>query len=60
MRRNRIRKDRSFRYIIHILFMKIEHCIDEQSFFKVGIGKLSTFCLMPSRDFDAVGIFVIA
>jgi hypothetical protein len=40
--------------------MKIEHCIDEQSFFKVGIGKLSTFYLMPSRDFDGVSIFVIA
>jgi hypothetical protein len=46
MRRKPIRKARSFRYIIHILFMKIEHCIDEQSLFKVGIGKLSTLYLI--------------
>jgi hypothetical protein len=38
MRRKQIRKDQIFRYTIHIWFMKIEHCIEEQSLFKVGIS----------------------
>ncbi len=60
MRRKQIQKDQSFRYTIHILFMKMEHCIDEQSLFKVGIGKLSTLYLTTSRDFDGVSILAIA
>jgi hypothetical protein len=50
MRRKQIRKVWIFRYTIHILFIKIGHCIDAQLIFKSLDIKYSTFYSITSRD----------